>query len=237
MFVEGGQSAVYDGIYFAAQLLLDQAKKQPDNRFAIVLVSDGANRNSYYTQKQLFSLITGTDIQVFAIGLTRDLNGNSPTFDSNQTSSERDRAEKFLRTLAARTGGAAYILGKKYTTDDVKDAVVSLIDELRRPMSSDIPRPIKSTTAKPENSASRSPTPQPPKNAPPSSGTLSPFQRISSAGDVVYDSFLGRGITDVATENLKRNWIGSEISAEYYGSCDGMTCRRWLSPATSLVQN
>ena len=133
MFIEGGQSAVYDGIYLAAQQLIDEAKKQPNNRFAIILVSDGADRNSYYSQKQLFSMVSGTDVQIYAIGLTRDLIDQRAPFNSSLNSSERDRAEKFLRTLAARTGGTAFILGKKYTTDDVKDAVISLITELRSP--------------------------------------------------------------------------------------------------------
>ena len=36
-------------------------------------------------------------------------------------------------------------------------------------------------------------------------------------GDLVYDPFLGSGTTAVVAERLKRNWTGSEISAEYYG--------------------
>jgi len=33
--------------------------------------------------------------------------------------------------------------------------------------------------------------------------------------DLIYDPFLGSGTTAVAAINLKRNWIGSEISPEY----------------------
>jgi DNA modification methylase len=39
----------------------------------------------------------------------------------------------------------------------------------------------------------------------------------SNPGDIVYDPFLGSGTTAVVAERLKRQWIASEISAEYYG--------------------
>ncbi len=37
----------------------------------------------------------------------------------------------------------------------------------------------------------------------------------SNEGDLVYDPFMGSGTTAKAAHQLKRNWIGSEISAEY----------------------
>jgi DNA modification methylase len=39
----------------------------------------------------------------------------------------------------------------------------------------------------------------------------------SNPGDIVYDPFLGSGTTAVVAERLNRNWIGSELSPEYYG--------------------
>jgi DNA modification methylase len=37
----------------------------------------------------------------------------------------------------------------------------------------------------------------------------------SNEGDLVYDPFMGSGTTAKAAHQLKRNWIGSEISQEY----------------------
>jgi len=37
----------------------------------------------------------------------------------------------------------------------------------------------------------------------------------SNPGDLVYDPFMGSGTTAKAAHQLQRNWIGSEISAEY----------------------
>lgn len=38
---------------------------------------------------------------------------------------------------------------------------------------------------------------------------------FSKEGDLIYDPFMGIGTTAVASQSLKRNWIGSEISSEY----------------------
>jgi len=37
----------------------------------------------------------------------------------------------------------------------------------------------------------------------------------TNEGDLVYDGFMGSGTSAIAAINLKRNWIGSEISPEY----------------------
>jgi DNA modification methylase len=38
----------------------------------------------------------------------------------------------------------------------------------------------------------------------------------SNEGDLVFDPFLGSGTTGVACKNLNRNFIGTEISEEYF---------------------
>jgi VWFA-related protein len=129
MFIEGGQSAVIDGVYLAAQKLLEEAKTKKDNRFAMILISDGADRNSYYNEKDIFSSIRDKDIQIFVIGLTVGLKDEG-SFDHP---SEKERAEKFLHRLAVRSGGTAFILNKKYTKEDLEAIIISLVTELRSP--------------------------------------------------------------------------------------------------------
>ena len=38
---------------------------------------------------------------------------------------------------------------------------------------------------------------------------------FSNEGQIIYDPFMGLGTTAIAAIDLKRNWIGSEISSEY----------------------
>ena len=171
LFIEGGQSAVRDAIELTARQLLDEAKTQPEKEYALVLISDGSDRNSYYNDKQLFSLIGGTQIQVFAFGLTNELKdfGNS---------SEKETAERFLHALAERTGGTVYIPGKKHTADDLKAAVISLINELRSGFFSTMCRMIEITARMRERYASRSQTDRMARNAPSSFEIASYFRSL-----------------------------------------------------------
>ncbi|MBI5567458.1 MAG: site-specific DNA-methyltransferase [Chloroflexi bacterium] len=50
----------------------------------------------------------------------------------------------------------------------------------------------------------------------------------SQAGDVVVDPFLGSGTTAVVAEQLKRQWLGCDLSAEYCG---------WASRRIELVED
>ena len=60
MFIEGGQTAVRDAVYLAAQRVTEYERSnkiEDRKRRALVLVSDGEDRNSFYTEPQLFELL------------------------------------------------------------------------------------------------------------------------------------------------------------------------------------
>lgn len=110
MFIEGGQTAVRDAVYLAAQRVTDYEKsnKIEDRvRRALVLVSDGEDRNSFYTEAQLFELLRETDVQIYVIGFIDDLD-NDAGFIRKSTKS---KSKSFLEKLAADTGGKAYFPG------------------------------------------------------------------------------------------------------------------------------
>ena len=98
LFPEGGQSAVIDAVYLAAQAV---AKRNtvggPLRRRAMILVTDGEDRNSYYKQDQLFKLLGETDVQIYVIAFTKELKGGV-----------RDKAVALLTRLATDTGGRVF---------------------------------------------------------------------------------------------------------------------------------
>ena len=58
--VEGGQTAVIDAIYMAVKKVSEHKKDDGKiYRRAVIVISDGEDRDSYYTEKQLFELIRG----------------------------------------------------------------------------------------------------------------------------------------------------------------------------------
>ncbi len=73
MYVEGGQSAIIDALYLSAEKVLEREKSERAKRYAIILFSDGEDRDSYYNPKELFDLLKTSDVQIFIIGLTQNL--------------------------------------------------------------------------------------------------------------------------------------------------------------------
>ncbi|MDX6611135.1 MAG: Ca-activated chloride channel [Blastocatellia bacterium] len=106
---EGGQSAVVDAAYLAVKAA---AKRQADNpgvRAVVVLLTDGEDRSSFYTQEQLVTVLRENDVQVFIIGITGDLDKQESLFNRPNP---RKRAEKLLLSLAQETGGRVFFAEK-----------------------------------------------------------------------------------------------------------------------------
>jgi Ca-activated chloride channel family protein len=72
LYIEGGQSAVHDAIYLAVKHVAEH-RPGPDRRQALVLLTDGEDRASYYTESQLLQLLRGKNVQVFVIGIVAQL--------------------------------------------------------------------------------------------------------------------------------------------------------------------
>jgi len=107
LFIEGGQTAIIDAVYLAVENIdaYERSNSSTDRkRRALILVSDGEDRNSYYNEKQLFELLKESEVQIYVIGFTDDL-GGSGGFISK---SPQDKARAFLTRMATDTGGKAY---------------------------------------------------------------------------------------------------------------------------------
>ena len=107
MYIEGGQTAIIDAVYLAAQMTDEYEKSRNPNdkkRRALILVSDGEDRDSYYNVEQLFELLRESDVQIFAIGFVKELSEEGGFISK----SPQKKAKAFLERLAEETGGKAY---------------------------------------------------------------------------------------------------------------------------------
>jgi len=94
-----GWTALYDGMFVG----IDHAKHGIHENRVLVVVSDGGDNNSRYTETEVRSLIRESGVRVYSLSLL----GRSPS----------------LERLAQESGGRAYRVHK---LDELPDAVVSL---------------------------------------------------------------------------------------------------------------
>lgn len=107
LYVEGGQTAIIDAVYLAVENVeeYEKGKSASDRkRRAIVLVTDGEDRDSYYNEKQLFDLLRESDTQIYVVGLISELSKEGGFIGK----SPQGKAKTFLERMAGETGGKAY---------------------------------------------------------------------------------------------------------------------------------
>lgn len=99
--IASGQTAMLDALYLAA----DYANKEGKNRRkAVILVTDGLDKDSYYKFNEVVDHLREIDVQLYLIGFTNDLDRDSAIFKK----SPKDKAEGLLSKLADETGGKAF---------------------------------------------------------------------------------------------------------------------------------
>ncbi|HEX6187751.1 MAG TPA: VWA domain-containing protein [Pyrinomonadaceae bacterium] len=106
LYIEGGQTAVIDGVYLAAEHVANYKKTRDDDRRrrALIVVTDGEDRASYYAQEQLFRQLREQDVQIYVIGFVNDLEAERGLIRK----SPRGKAVDLINKLATETGGRAF---------------------------------------------------------------------------------------------------------------------------------
>ena len=100
--VARSQTAMLDALYLAA----DYGHKEGKNRRkAVILVTDGEDKDSQYKIDEVVDHLRETDVQVYLIGFTNDLEKCGGWVFSK---SPKDKAEGLLNKLATETGGRAF---------------------------------------------------------------------------------------------------------------------------------
>ena len=105
-YVEGGQTAVIDAVYLSAEHVSEYKKGDEGDRRrrALIVITDGEDRNSFYKQEQLFTRLREEDVQIFVIGFVNELDKDAGLIRK----SPRDKAVNLIKKLASETGGRAF---------------------------------------------------------------------------------------------------------------------------------
>jgi Ca-activated chloride channel homolog len=92
-----GRTALLDALYMG----LSQMKKARNPRKALLVISDGGDNNSRYTESEIKNLVKESDVQIYAIGIYEPIaaRGRTP---------EEAAGQGLLTEVAEQTGGRQY---------------------------------------------------------------------------------------------------------------------------------
>lgn len=124
LFIEGGPTAIIDAVYLAAEKVDNYEKSRnptEKKRRALILVSDGEDRDSYYKEAQLFELLREADVQIYTVGFVNDLDKGGGFISK----SPRDKAVNLMKRLAEETGGKSYFPNSITELNDIAKDIAS----------------------------------------------------------------------------------------------------------------
>ncbi|MGI8669174.1 MAG: VWA domain-containing protein [Aridibacter sp.] len=122
--VEGGQTALVDAIYKSVQLVAEQTAIGNNYRRAVIVISDGEERNSDKSEKDLVKLLEKENVQVIFISLVELLSNDGNNFRK----SPRKKAEDFIEKVSEESGG--FVITPK-ETKQLSEMTENLISNLR----------------------------------------------------------------------------------------------------------
>ncbi len=100
----GGSTALIDAVYLA----LGNMRSAHNARKAVLIISDGGDNHSRYSEKELRRLAQETDVQIHAIGI-----------HDNPRAREEMEGPRLLEDLAQTTGGLHFIVRDVNEMDDI----------------------------------------------------------------------------------------------------------------------
>ena len=92
-----GKTALLDGVYLA----MNQMKKARNPRKAILIISDGGDNNSRYTESEIKNAVREADVQIYGIGIFEPIGSRGRT-------PEEQMGPGMLSEVAELTGGRSY---------------------------------------------------------------------------------------------------------------------------------
>jgi len=125
-YVEGGQTAIIDAVYLSAEHVSEYRRGDDGDRRrrALIVITDGEDRNSFYKQEQLFARLREEDVQIFVIGFVNELDKETGFIRK----SPREKATTLINKLATETGGRAFF---PESLSELPQIAVEIIRDLR----------------------------------------------------------------------------------------------------------
>ena len=120
--IEAGHTALVDAIYASAKYVSERARldKAQQRNNALVVITDGENRESQHQPEGLSSFIRTQNVRIYTIGLISELDDEAPLIRK----SPRRRAEELLKNLAKDTGGRTYLVNDKQSFQEAISEIV-----------------------------------------------------------------------------------------------------------------
>lgn len=103
-----GRTALLDAVYLG----LHEMKKAKNPRKALLIISDGGDNNSRYTEGEIKNLVKEADVQIYAIGIYEPASARSRTPEESQ-------GPGLLSEIAEQTGGRQYAVDNVSELPDV----------------------------------------------------------------------------------------------------------------------
>jgi Ca-activated chloride channel family protein len=117
-----GGTALYDAVYLGVQKAHAGAKSKK----AIVLITDGEDRDSYYKLDELLAKVQESDVQVFGVGFLDEIPDKGLFGRWSKTAPEK--ARDALLKISEETGGKAFFPNK---LTDIHTIVAEIATDLR----------------------------------------------------------------------------------------------------------
>jgi len=112
-----GRTALLDAIYMG----LDFVKKGKNARKSLLIISDGGDNSSRYTESEIKNRVREADTQIYAIGILEPIGRRSRT-------PEELAGPELLQQISDQTGGRAFAVEN---IADLPDVAAKIGDELR----------------------------------------------------------------------------------------------------------
>jgi Ca-activated chloride channel homolog len=104
-----GKTALLDAIYMG----MNRMKKAAHQKKALLIISDGGDNNSRYTENEIKSLVKEADVQIYAIGI----------FDNSPRTEEERTGPLLLSDITDVTGGRTFTIDNVNELADVASKI------------------------------------------------------------------------------------------------------------------